>query len=113
MTNNLCSVDNKIMKSIYHPDREILALPNVLYALGDPVRLYIVKNLATEGELTCGVAYPLPIAKSTLSHHLKILRESGVIHVRQQGREYYNTLRQADLDTRFPGLLAAVLNSVD
>lgn len=97
------------MKFIYHPDRDVLTLAGILHALGDPVRLTIVRNLAADGELTCGVAYPHSIPKSTLSHHLKILRESGVIHVRQQGREYYNRLRDEDLEARFPGLLRAVL----
>jgi DNA-binding transcriptional ArsR family regulator len=97
------------MRIIHHPDRSVLTLAAVLYALGDPVRLTIVQRLAAEGELTCGVAYPFPIAKSTLSHHLKILREAGVIQVRQQGREYYNRLRSAEIDARFPAVLAAIL----
>lgn len=99
----------KLMKLIYHPDKSVLSLAGILYALGDPVRLTIVRNLAAHGELTCGVAYPLPIAKSTLSNHLKVLREAGVIFVRQQGREYHNTLRREDLDQRFPNVLSAIL----
>jgi DNA-binding transcriptional ArsR family regulator len=102
---------NASMKMIYHPETENITLPGVLYALGDPVRLMIVANLAADGELTCGVAYPLPIPKSTLSHHLKILREAGVIHVRQQGREYYNSLRREELETRFPGVLTTVISA--
>jgi DNA-binding transcriptional ArsR family regulator len=97
------------MKLIYHPDKEAISLAGVLYALGDPIRLTIVKNLASQGELTCGVAYPLPVAKSTLSNHLKVLREAGVIFVRQQGREYFNTLRREDLEQRFPKVLEAIL----
>jgi DNA-binding transcriptional ArsR family regulator len=97
------------MKLIYHPDRETITLAGVLYALGDPVRLAIVVRLAADGEQTCGVAYPHPIPKSTLSHHLRILREAGLIQVRQQGREYYNRLRREDLDARFPGVLASVI----
>jgi DNA-binding transcriptional ArsR family regulator len=99
------------MKIIYHPEAENITLPGLLYALGDPVRLTIVANLAHQEELTCGIAYPLPIPKSTLSHHLKILREAGVIHVRQQGREYYNRLRREELETRFPGVLDAVITA--
>ena len=98
------------MKIIYHPEPDSIGLPGVLYALGEPVRLTIVTRLAAEGELTCGVAYPDPIPKSTLSHHLKILREAGVIHVRQQGREYHNSLRRDDLEARFPGLLRAIID---
>lgn len=100
------------MKFIYHPDIDEVSLAGVLYALGDPVRLTIVSSLAQHRELTCGIAYPLPIPKSTLSHHLKILREAGIIHVRPQGREFYNSLRRDELNQRFPGLLDSVLHSV-
>lgn len=101
------------MKFIYHPDRKNISLPGVLYALGDPVRLTIVRNLATEGELSCGVAYPLPIAKSTLSHHMRLLREAGVIFVRQEGRESINSLRGEDIESLFPGLLDTVLRAAE
>lgn len=96
---------------MYHPERDSLALPHILYALGDPVRLSIVQQLASDGELTCTIAYPHPIPKSTLSYHLRILREAGIIHVRQQGRESYNSLRQADLEIRFPGVLNAIIHA--
>jgi DNA-binding transcriptional ArsR family regulator len=96
------------MRLPYHPDRNTISLANVLYALGDPVRLEIVKRLATMGEQPCG-ALDFAIAKSTMSHHFKILRESGVIYCRKEGTQHMNSLRREDLDARFPGLLDAVL----
>ncbi|MFG3658668.1 ArsR/SmtB family transcription factor [Streptomyces sp. NPDC047706] len=45
-----------------------------------------------------------PVAKSTLSHHLKVLREAGVTQTRQEGTRCYVTLRRETLDARFPGL---------
>jgi DNA-binding transcriptional ArsR family regulator len=96
---------------LFHPKKEDITLPGVLYALGDPIRLAITRRIAGSDELTCAQTYPLPVAKSTLSHHLKVLREAGVIHARKQGREYQNTLRRAELDERFPGLLDAVLSA--
>lgn len=81
----------------------------MLYALSDPVRLEIVRQLAFEGETPCG-GVDLPVAKSTASHHFKVLREAGVIHVRQEGTQRCISLRRADLDGRFPGLLDAILN---
>ncbi|MEB3268509.1 MAG: metalloregulator ArsR/SmtB family transcription factor [Leptolyngbya sp.] len=100
------------MRPIYHPDPKDLTLEGVLYALGDPVRLEIVRRLATEGELPC-VAIAVPVAKSTLSHHFKILREAGVLTCRKQGTQHMNSLRRADLDGRFPGLLDAVLKAAE
>lgn len=94
---------------IFHPRREDITLASVLHALGDPIRLAIIRQLSDQGSATCLQTFPDPIAKSTLSHHLRILRESGVIHTKKMGREYNNTLRTEDLNSLFPGLLTAVL----
>jgi DNA-binding transcriptional ArsR family regulator len=50
-------------------------------------------------------------APSTLSHHFKVLREAGVIHQLEQGNRRWTTLRRAELDDRFPGLIDTVLRS--
>jgi DNA-binding transcriptional ArsR family regulator len=97
------------------PDRQNLVLVEVLYALGDPVRLNMVRQLAIQGELPCAglcMGVDGQIAKSTLSHHFRILRASGVISSRKKGTQWLNTLRQEDLETRFPGLLSAVLRDI-
>nr|WP_244501381.1 hypothetical protein [Sphingomonas gellani] len=44
-----------------------------------------------------------------MSNHLKLLRGAGLIETTQAGREMINTLRRAEFDRRFPGLLDAVL----
>jgi len=48
--------------------------------------------------------------KATLSHHLKVLRESGLTHTRCEGRSRLISLRREDLEDRFPGLLDAVVD---
>jgi len=89
-------------------------LETVLYALSDPVRLHIVHNLAKKGELACYAAVAgLDLAKSTQSHHYRILREAGVIAQRKEGVCFISTLRKPDLDARFPGLLDAVLQNFE
>lgn len=98
------------MRFIYHPDRKDITLPGVLYALGDPVRLEIVRILATIGSQTCA-GFDFAIAKSTMSNHFKILRESGVVFTRKEGTQHINTLRREDIDKLFPGLLDSVLRS--
>ncbi|ARA87964.1 ArsR family transcriptional regulator [Bacillus paralicheniformis] len=87
-----------------------MSLSAVLYALSDQIRLQIIKNLAEAGEQSCS-AVNVPIPKSTLSHHFKVLRESGVIHTRIEGTQRFISLRQEDLDSRFPGLLQIVLQA--
>lgn len=83
-------------------------LTDVLYALSDPVRLRIVRHLADEGDTDCG-AFGIRMPKSSLSHHFKVLRESGVIATESEGVRRVNSLRRTELNQRFPGLLDAVL----
>ena len=98
------------MKPLYHPNPNQITLVGVLYALGDPVRLEIVKLLATGGEHACS-AVDCDLAKSTVSHHFKILRESGVIYSRKSGTQHLNSLRREELEQLFPGVLESVLDN--
>lgn len=91
-----------------HPLREDIRIEAVLQALAEPVRLRIVRAIADHGEIACGVL-DLPVSKSTLTHHWRVLRESGVIRQRPVGTSKVNTLRREDLDALFPGLLDGVL----
>lgn len=113
------------MRLLYHPDNKDISLAGVLYALGDPVRLEIVMRLAVKGDLPCAAlgcaadyaiaseesANPKLIAKSTMSHHFRILRESGVLYSHKEGTQLINSLRRDDLNALFPGLLDTVLQS--
>jgi len=90
------------------PARGEMTLAPVLAALSDPVRLKIVRMLADGCELSCG-AFGFPLAKSTLTHHLRVLRDAGVISQRAVGTSRMTCLRKKDLDARFPGLLDSVL----
>ena len=90
------------------PAKKELQLTAVLSALSDEVRLGIVRQLAKRGEQPCGV-FEVDRPKSSLSHHFRVLRESGVVSTRKDGKLLMNTLRREDLEARFPGLLKAVL----
>lgn len=95
-----------------HPEREQIRLENVLGALGNPLRLNVVRMLASGKELPCG-ALLQGQTKSTMTRHWRVLRDSGVIWQRPNGRENLLSLRRADLDARFPGLLKALLSATD
>lgn len=100
------------MKSPFHPSIKDVTLEAVLYALSDPVRLAIVQQLEANGELTCGqFCTAANKGKSTMTHHFKVLRDAGIIHTRIDGREHFTTLRLKELNTRFPGLLDAILHA--
>ena len=55
----------------------------------------------------------LELSKSTFSHHLRIMREAGLVTKRIQGARGYARLRKDDVDRRFPGLLDSVINADD
>ncbi|OZI34161.1 transcriptional regulator [Bordetella genomosp. 10] len=94
-----------------HPDRGQIRLENVLTALGNPLRLTVVRALAAGEERACSAVLQ-GIPKSTLTHHWRVLRDSGVIWQRPYGRENLLSLRREDLEARFPGLLDALLGAV-
>ncbi|GAA2232788.1 helix-turn-helix transcriptional regulator [Rarobacter faecitabidus] len=98
-------------RELMHPDIADVSLTDMLSALSDPVRREIVLKLSQgHDELAC-IAFELPVSKSTLTHHFRVLREAGVIRQRYEGTAILNALRCDDLDTRFPGLLGAVIQA--
>lgn len=91
-----------------HPRTADLELVNVLAALGNPLRLQIVRVLADTGERNCGSIVE-GVPPSTMTRHWKVLRDAGVIWQKPVGRENLLSLRTDDLAQRFPGLLDSVL----
>lgn len=98
------------MRTLHHPRVDELELPEVLHALSDPVRLEIVRLLADQKERPCS-SVEAKVAKSTLSHHFKVLREAGITWTRANGTHRLVSLRIDDLEQRFPGLISSVLNA--
>ncbi|WP_052390843.1 ArsR/SmtB family transcription factor [Streptomyces sp. NRRL B-24484] len=86
-----------------------IRLEAVLHALADPVRLRIVSSLAGCTDQVNCLAFDVPVAKSTLTHHFRVLREAGVIRQVRRGTSRMNSLRGEDLAARFPGLLDSVV----
>ncbi|WP_328723965.1 ArsR family transcriptional regulator [Streptomyces sp. NBC_00247] len=96
-----------------HPSLEEIRLEHVLHALADPIRLCIVRQMAVaRAGLACSY-FELPVAKSTLTHHFRVLRESGVIHQIYRGTAKLNELRGDDLEKLYPGLIDSVLRAAD
>ena len=98
------------MRPFKHPDCADIALERILYALSDPVRLGIVRQLAAGGEQSCS-ALDGGRPKSSMSHHFRVLRDAGLVWTRNDGTSYMNRLRQDEIDGLFPGLLTAVLSA--
>ncbi|MFF9012627.1 ArsR/SmtB family transcription factor [Streptomyces sp. NPDC014870] len=91
-----------------HPDE--VPVETALAALADPVRLTLVRELATSAEWSrsCG-SFDVPVGKAALSHHFSVLRGAGLVEQRDEGPRRVNRLRHPEFEARFPGLLALVL----
>jgi DNA-binding transcriptional ArsR family regulator len=102
----------KAALTLPHPTLEQLDLVTILGVLGDPTRLGIVAYLARNGDkpLACGKFLDFG-SKTSLSYHLARLREAGVTRTEISGTSRLISLRRADLDRRFPGLLDSILES--
>ncbi len=99
------------MRELFHPNIDQLCLSTILNALGDPIRLQIIKSLASQCETTCACCN-INLPKSTLSHHFKVLREAGLIKVRIEGKQRFLSIRSNELEVRFPGLLNTIIKSI-
>jgi DNA-binding transcriptional ArsR family regulator len=95
------------MRQLRHPLLAEIRLTEVLAALSDPVRLEVVAALADGGERGWS-EFDVKIANSTLSHHMKVLRQAGVINHRKDRTRCFVSLRP-ELEESFPGLLQCIL----
>jgi ArsR family transcriptional regulator, arsenate/arsenite/antimonite-responsive transcriptional repressor len=80
----------------------------VFAALSEPIRVRMLQMMIQQGEddLPCtALDEELPIAKSTISYHVQILRRAGLIGVRKAGRNYFYQLRLETSETFAPGFL--------
>jgi len=59
--------------------------------LADPTRLRLLSLIAAQGEAcaACDLVEPLGVSQPTVSHHLKVLREAGLVDSEKRGRSVY------------------------
>lgn len=102
------------MTELPTPSTADLDVGAVLAALADPLRRAVTADLyrRADAEHACRT-FDLPVAKSTRTHHWRVLREAGIVRQRDLGNGSAVRLRRADLDERFPGLLASVVGAVE
>lgn len=95
------------MRSFDHPDLHDVSFDRFLSALGDPVRQQILRVLLDDLE-HLGPDFGVSVGQSTLSHHMRILRQAGIARSVPRGTRCYVSLRRDDVDARFPGLLDVI-----
>jgi DNA-binding transcriptional ArsR family regulator len=103
------------MRPLFHPSIEDVTVEAILHALSDPVRVAIFAQIVgSDCSHNCSNFLNVSektIPKSTLSLHFKALREAGLIRGERRGVEMHNTSRCSEVDKRFPGLIAAIVNA--
>jgi DNA-binding transcriptional ArsR family regulator len=103
------------MRKLYHPRLDEITVEGILYALSDPVRSQIFVQLArSECAKNCSAflnIQPVPLAKSTLSQHFRVLREAGLIRSERRGVELISTTRCAELAERFGPLIRSIIDA--
>jgi ArsR family transcriptional regulator len=88
---------------------EAAGLAQVFKALGDPVRLRLLSLIGAHqgGEVcVCDLTTAFDLTQPTISHHLRVLREAGIIASERRGTWVYYRLESAVLD-RMGALLTA------
>jgi DNA-binding transcriptional ArsR family regulator len=103
------------MRPLFHPALQDVTVEAILHALSDPVRVAIFAKIAGSNcSQNCSNFLNVSektIPKSTLSLHFKALREAGLIRGERRGVEMHNTSRCSEVDQRFPGLIAAIVQA--
>ncbi len=66
-----------------------------LKALSDPNRLVIIDYLKEGEQCACKILDQLRISQPTLSHHMRILSETDLVHCRKEGKWIHYSLNQA------------------
>lgn len=104
------------MKPLVHPALEDITVEGILHALSDPTRVEIFAKMAdSSASATCSSFITVgqkPVPKSTLSQHFKVLREAGLVRSERVGVEMQNVSRCTEIETRFPGLLPAIVGAL-
>lgn len=104
------------MKPLSHPALDDITVEGILHALSDPTRVAIFRSIAASAcSANCSSFLTVgekTVPKSTLSQHFKALRDAGLIRSERVGVEMQNTSRCAEIETRFPGLLPAIIGAL-
>ncbi len=87
----------------------LAAMADVFAALGDLTRLRIVSALRERELCVCDLAATLGLTDSAISHHLRHLRQLGLVRPRRAGRLVYYALD----DQHVSSLLSQALDHVD
>jgi ArsR family transcriptional regulator len=74
-------------------------ITGLLKALADPIRLRLMSIIAASEEAcVCDLTAPFDVSQPTISHHLKVLREAGLVDSERRGTWVWYRARREALD---------------
>jgi DNA-binding transcriptional ArsR family regulator len=94
--------------SMHGPQEDVaISLDSALKALANPTRRHIVSTLLQipGGQVASCAAFKLTISRSTLTQHMKVLHDAGLVETIDRGNRVLVELRAPQIDQRLPGLL--------
>lgn len=96
-----------VARTVFNHGR-LAQVAGVLAALGDETRLKMVQLLAGHEALcVCELQQAFDLGQPTISHHLRILREAGIVDVVRRGTWAYYSLRRETLQRLTQDVLEA------
>jgi ArsR family transcriptional regulator len=97
----------KELWDLHQSGKTALELAEIFKALGDETRLTIVQLLVGKQLCVCDILDSFDMSQPAISHHLKILRQAGVVRDKREGKWIYYSLNPATLE-----LLSCILCSL-
>jgi ArsR family transcriptional regulator len=89
-----------LFKAALEPD-QATELAALFRALGEPARLRLISLIAAQPDrqiCACDLVEPLGLSQPTVSHHLKVLYEAGLLHKERRGNWIYYQIASAPFE---------------
>lgn len=74
------------LKENLNETREVVLLSNIFKSLSDPTRLKIIYLLSKSSLCVCDIATILDMSQSSISHQLRVLRDSNLVKFKREGK---------------------------
>ncbi|AQP73369.1 winged helix-turn-helix transcriptional regulator [Listeria monocytogenes] len=77
---------------------DYLRLSKIMKAIAEPNRLQILDMISTGEKCACDILDDFNFTQPTLSHHMKVLIEAGIVTARKEGKWQYYSLVSENIE---------------